>query len=377
VIFLLLILSGSLYLLILSGLVFAWCRVSYRSKRPEKHPSFSVIIPTHNEAENLRLHLSSWLEQTYQDYELIIVLDRCEDGSEAILQEASLAHSRLRYLLIRETPKAWAAKKWAVQQGIEAATYEHLVFTDADCEATPDWLKSIAEKWGQEDELVLGTSPYRSYPGLLNALIQFETSYTALQYIGFAWWGLPYMGVGRNMAYTKDFFQKAGGFTKISHRMSGDDDLLVNRHAKASRTALLIGGGSHTLSEPKHRWGDWLRQKFRHVSASPAYTLRSKMLLGSLHFSHLGFFLLVFWIFFSGTANHWVLGVIFMRIIGGWLLWGIISTSLVNQAWLLLYPLLDFLFFLYNLIAVPIGLLKQPKWIPNTKSPKTQKKTGS
>ena len=42
--------------------------------------------------------------------------------------------------------------------------------------------------------------------GMLNKLIRFETFHTALQYLSYALAGIPYMGVGRNLSYKKDYF---------------------------------------------------------------------------------------------------------------------------------------------------------------------------
>lgn len=366
---------GLIYLAIMAALVYAWKRIAREPACPGSSPPISVLIAAHNEADNLATHLESWLSQQYAEYEVVLILDRCEDASEQIIRTHQQVFPHLRYLTIAAVPEGWAPKKWALQQGIEAASHEHLVFTDADCSCPPNWLATMTGKWSG-NALVLGVGPYRWYPGLLNALIQLETHYTALQYIGFAWWGLPYMAVGRNLAYTRAFFRQNGGFSKFQHRLSGDDDLLVNAYAQASNTTLQNSFRAAPLSEPKRIWRDWIQQKLRHLSASPAYSLRSKAVLGLFHFSHLAVYLSGFLYFFPGITNPWLLYVFFGRLLGAWLLWGMISSSLSQRTWVLAFPILDFLFFLYNLIAVPIGLYIQPTWTKNTKSPKIPKRTG-
>ena len=51
------------------------------------NPFFSVIVPMHNSAAFMRRGLDSIREQTFTDYELIIVCDACEDNTADIARE--------------------------------------------------------------------------------------------------------------------------------------------------------------------------------------------------------------------------------------------------------------------------------------------------
>lgn len=364
-----------IYLLILAALVWAWRSASREKTINTSQPAFSIVIAARNESPNLKRYLSSWLGQNYPDFELIIVLDRCEDDSALFL--TTEIDPRLKVIEISETPEGWASKKWALHLGIAAAQNDWLAFTDADCELSPDWLAQLAQNIGSQTELILGLGPYRLYPSLLNAFQSFETAYTALQYIGFARLGMPYMGVGRNLAYQKSFFERASGFDRFAERLSGDDDLLVNANAQSKHTALMMNPSSWTWSEPKMSWRTWFRQKNRHLSASPAYSTQSKLVLGTLHFSHLAGNIFCLAEFFLAPTNLFLWGVLIIRVIMGWILWGAVKPGFDRERLLMLYPLLDFLFFLYNLIFVPIGTIRKPSWTKKQESQKIRKKTES
>ena len=43
---------------------------------------FSIIIPAHNAADHIRNALESVAEQTFEDYEVIVVCDSCTDDTE-------------------------------------------------------------------------------------------------------------------------------------------------------------------------------------------------------------------------------------------------------------------------------------------------------
>jgi hypothetical protein len=128
--------------------------------------------------------------------------------------------------------------------------------------------------------VVLGYGGYQKKPGLLNALIRFETTLTAGLYLGQAMAGQPYMGVGRNLAYRKDFFLAQNGFKSHEHLASGDDDLLINHGANATNTSVVLDPHSFTWSEPKDSWRSLFRQKRRHLTTAHFYRNATKLFLG-------------------------------------------------------------------------------------------------
>jgi hypothetical protein len=92
-----------------------------------------------------------------------------------------------------------------------------------------------------ETEIVLAYGPYRSYPTLLNTWIRFETLLTAIQYFSAALWGMPYMGVGRNLLIKKSIWlSNLYALEKNSDLMSGDDDLMVNAAANKKNTVICL-----------------------------------------------------------------------------------------------------------------------------------------
>ena len=53
----------------------------------DKTPFFSVIIPAFNSAEFIRKGLDSIKSQSFTDYELIIVCDKCKDNTAEVARE--------------------------------------------------------------------------------------------------------------------------------------------------------------------------------------------------------------------------------------------------------------------------------------------------
>lgn len=147
--------------------------------------------------------------------------------------------------------------------------------------------------------MVLGLSPNEKALGFWQGFFRFETYYTAIQYVSFALRKLPYMGVGRNMCYTKGYFFKHFPDVLNGDLASGDDDLLVNFGADQKNTALVFHPDAFTYSPTPKKLKQWFRQKTRHLSAGYVYKAIHKFWLVGLHASSYFLWLLGFVLLFS------------------------------------------------------------------------------
>ncbi|MBI5009050.1 MAG: glycosyltransferase [Bacteroidia bacterium] len=252
----------------------------YRSEASNNLQPVSVIICARNEAENLKRFLPAILEQKYPEYEVIIVNDCSEDNSYEILGKYLLKYPHLKVSTINKDPKFTHNKKLAQFIGIKASKNELLLFTDADC--TPDsdnWLAGMASKFDDKTTFVLGYGGFFREKGILNSFIRYDSMTIAMQYLGMAIKGIPYMGVGRNLAYRRSLFFANKGYGAHNQLASGDDDLIVNSNATAENTVVQFSNGTHTRSVPARSLQEFIKQKKRHYTTAPHYKLRDKLLL--------------------------------------------------------------------------------------------------
>ena len=254
--------------------------VHWHSKEIAEKKPVSVIICARNEAENLSKFLPSVLEQNYSDFEVIVVNDCSEDDSYDVLGTFLQKYPRLKISTISKDPHFSHNKKFAQFIGIKAAANEMLLFTDADCQAgSENWIEGMTSQFSDKTDFVLGYGGYFKKKGLLNKYIRYDAFMIALQYLGMAIRGVPYMGAGRNLAYRKSLFFEKKGFGTHSHVLSGDDDLFVNSNARKSNTRVEVRKGSHTRSMPCSTLKEWVAQKKRHMTTAPYYKLHDKLLL--------------------------------------------------------------------------------------------------
>ncbi|HUC81806.1 MAG TPA: glycosyltransferase [Flavisolibacter sp.] len=250
-------------------------------QQSQQHP-VSVIICARDEDENLARNLPGVLVQEYPStHEVIVVNDNSLDDTKYILEELKKTFKKLQVIELSQEAKLIAGKKYPLSIGIKEAKHEIMLLTDADCvPASEHWLYKMQDAFSNGVEVALGYGAYKKMPGFLNKVIRFETFHTALQYLGYALAGKPYMGVGRNLAYRKGLFFRNKGFSSINHIPSGDDDLFINKVASRHNTTVVMDPDAFTLSTPKQTWRDWMRQKGRHYSTGKFYKTSHKILLG-------------------------------------------------------------------------------------------------
>jgi biofilm PGA synthesis N-glycosyltransferase PgaC len=270
-----------------------YCRFVFYKKKPvpSTQEPVSVIICARNEADNLDNYLPVILSQDYPEYEVIVVNDCSTDDTDLILKKYLEQFPRLRTSVIKEDKKFSHGKKIAVTIGIKAAKYDRLLFTDGDCRPESNqWLTRMSAGFSDKISIVLGYGGYFAQPGFLNKYIRYDTLLIALQYFSFALCKIPYMGVGRNLAYKRALFYSGKGFSNHFHLASGDDDLFVNENATKTNTAIEFSAESHTRTAPRESFDKWYFQKKRHFSTNNLYKPAHKAMLSLEPISRLLFY---------------------------------------------------------------------------------------
>jgi chlorobactene glucosyltransferase len=95
-------------------------------------PKISILIPARNEAENIERCLMSLVRQSYSQYELIVLDDNSTDNTAKIIKRLQVEYPKIKLISGKELATGWHGKAFAMQQLLEAATGEYLLFVDAD-----------------------------------------------------------------------------------------------------------------------------------------------------------------------------------------------------------------------------------------------------
>lgn len=135
-----------------------------------KAPLVSVVIPTKNRCTLLEQTLRLLGEQTYLNWEAVVVDDRSVDGTESMVGVIELTDKRVRFIR-RENGRAGAPSCRNI--GISLARGEYIIFLDSDDALTPNCLErrvSLMEQNPRIDFAVFYTSLFHVHPGDSNIL---------------------------------------------------------------------------------------------------------------------------------------------------------------------------------------------------------------
>jgi cellulose synthase/poly-beta-1,6-N-acetylglucosamine synthase-like glycosyltransferase len=195
----------------------------------------TVIIPARNEAENIANCITDILQQTYPKYllQIIVVNDHSTDNTAQIVQNLAKENSNILLANLTDNPLTKAYKKLAIEKGVQQATGELIICTDADCMHKPKWVEVFVQYYlSTNAQFIAAPVVYQSQFSLLSV---FQTlDFMMLQGItaSAVHKKVHSMCNGANLAYTKAAYTAVNGFEDIDKLPTGDDMLLMYKIQK-------------------------------------------------------------------------------------------------------------------------------------------------
>lgn len=129
---------------------------------PRGTPSLTVVVPARNEAEKLPATLDALLRADYPLVRILVVNDRSEDSTGAVVERYTQGRSgTLDGLHIKHLEDGWLGKTFAMQAALQSCESEYVLFTDADVLFSPSVLRRALAYAEQEsaDHLVVFPTP--------------------------------------------------------------------------------------------------------------------------------------------------------------------------------------------------------------------------
>jgi len=210
-------------------------------------PRVTVVVAARNEEKTIETLLESL---SYQDYpadllDIIIVNDNSTDRTPIVISEFIERRSQVSAIRMRLIYNPLSGKKRAIRYGIEKASGELIVTTDADCTVDPGWVSAHAGAYGPLEEtanaaaceagsvdMIVG-EVYQGPPrGFVSLFGMFE--FSALQAISEAAVvaGRPVMCNAANMSFIRDVYLRHSGELRAD-LPSGDDIFLLHAVRRA------------------------------------------------------------------------------------------------------------------------------------------------
>lgn len=254
----------------------------HKSPKTELHhfPSVSVVICAKDEAYNLERRLPIILEQQYPNFEVVVVNDASKDESQYVLRVLQEIYPNLNVVHLHENVNRFLGKKYPLSIGIKSAKNDIILLTEADTQPLSyNWITEMVKGFEPKTQMVIGYTNYETKKTLLSSLIQYEHQTSSINYLGNAVLKNPYMGTGKNLAFTKKMFFAVNGFISQYNIPVGEDQLFVNKYANSKNTKAILTKDSINQSSTKEKLFEWMLQKKKDYRSLSYFKLKDKLIV--------------------------------------------------------------------------------------------------
>jgi len=291
--------------------------------KDDPFPLVSIIIPARNEEDYLPSCLDSLLNIDYPNTEIIVVNDRSTDNTQKIADHYAKKSQHIRTIHLTESADGWTGKNFACHSGVQVASGNWLLFTDADTIHYPQSLKLGLNFATKNKNGFLSLLSQLNCKTLIEKIIQpIASGLLVLWYpleklnnpsspLGFA--------NGQYMLFAKKTYAELGGHEAVKDVLL--EDVALSERAKKLGIDFKIQIGTFALKTRMYHsfiscWKGWKRI-FIHLSKrNPLRLLISSLAL--FGFGLLPFILLLatFLLHSSPALCFLAMGVVILAIIG-------------------------------------------------------------
>lgn len=235
-------------------------------ERLAQEPPVSVVMVTQEDIEFLEERLPIYLTQDYENYEVVLVYVGNNEDFSILLSQMRLKYPRLKITNIKQNTRFPISNKQALNFGIRAAAYDHILLSTSDTIVTSErWVRLMAKGFTRGD-VVLGYCGVELRSGFVGRLMRTQRMVESMMWLSSAVSGKPYRGVRNTLGLNRELYLKVKGFNHLNMNM-GEDDLFLQKLAEEATVSVII---SPRATVRQKVWGGaswWLgaRKYFGHT----------------------------------------------------------------------------------------------------------------
>ena len=210
-------------------------------------------MPARDEAHTIDPAVASLLAQDYPNLQVVLVDDRSTDETGTVIDRLAATDPRVAAVHVRELPDGWLGKVHALQRGVERASGNFVLFTDADILFAPGVLRR-AIAWSEAERLDhLAVLAEVTSPSVLVAAC-IAASSRGLIGLARPWEATDprsakAIGTGAFNLVRRSAFERTPGFEWLRLEVADDIGLGLMMKRWGGRPGLLIGRGQVRLRD--------------------------------------------------------------------------------------------------------------------------------
>jgi 1,2-diacylglycerol 3-beta-glucosyltransferase len=245
-------------------------------------PNVTVLVCARDEENNIEHCLASLIKLNYptDKLQILIVDDKSTDRTPQILEAWQKRMTNLSVLRTGEEIGNLQGKVNALAQGMDAATGEFVMITDADSTVDPDWVKSYLSYY-EGDTGMVASITLLSINSLFDGIQSIDWSYLLGMASASANIGVPLSVIGNNISIRRAAYESVGGYREIPFSITEDYALFQAIWHKAPwKVKFPIQSELTVVSAPTPDFKSWWRQKHRWVKGGQSLKAIGYLIFG-------------------------------------------------------------------------------------------------
>lgn len=261
--------------------------------KSDKQPKTTILVAARNEENYLPACLDSLVNQTYPSdlLQIIVLNDQSSDNTQKIILDYQENHTCLELLNIDHEQNGLRGKMNALAQGVDQASGEIILITDADCRVPDSWVSEMVAYFTGEIGLVgsltaINQSNRKSH--LFDNIQTLDWFFLQAIAAGTAGINFPVSVLGNNFGFRKSVYDQVGGFRRIGFSLT-EDMALLNAIVKNTHYKIIYPLKKECMiqSIPLNQFRDFFQQRRRWLSGGIKAPVWGWILMSTSFLAHL------------------------------------------------------------------------------------------
>jgi chlorobactene glucosyltransferase len=216
----------------------------------KRNPLVSIMIPARNEAENIKMCISSLLKQDYTNIEILVLDDNSTDDTSLIVKSISEKDNRVKLIAGKPLKEGWIGKSYACHQLAKLAKGKYFLFTDADTLHFKNAVSSTIGCLIKNKLDALSAIPKQIMVGIHERLVITWVHFGILSLLPLIMvkkskYPLFCTANGQCMLFKREVYRKIGGHRSIKTKIL--EDIHISKQVKRHGYRFMIFDGSKNI----------------------------------------------------------------------------------------------------------------------------------